>query len=207
MEWFTAFVISLTAAVSAIGALIVTVLKTKKNIESNLPKKLQKHSSINIEITQKMEQIKEVLRADRVQIYDFHNGGHYANGRSALKTSCTFEVVRAGVPEYFSHLQALPLSAVPEFIKTLLDHKELDIKNLEDIKEKMPSTYSIKKSQGVKGFYDIILENNKKEPIGFLGIQYVTDEPHKDFSIDEKNEIFRLKFFIESKLEEMIKGV
>ena len=96
MEWFTAFIISLTAAISAIGALIVTILKTKKNIEQSLPKKLLKQCDINTEIIQRMEQIKEILRADRIQIYDFHNGGHYANGRSALKTSCTFDKVSTG---------------------------------------------------------------------------------------------------------------
>ena len=52
MEWFTAFIISLTAAISAIGALIVTILKTKKNIEQSLPKKLLKQCDINTEIIQ-----------------------------------------------------------------------------------------------------------------------------------------------------------
>ena len=207
MEWFTAFIISLTAAISAIGALAVTILKTKKNIENNLPQKLQKQCDLNTEIIQRMEQMKEILRADRIQIYDFHNGGHYANGRSALKTSCTFEVVRAGVAGCQMYLQALPLSAIPEFVKVLLNNKELNIKNLEDIKGCMPSTYNIKKSQGVKGFYDIILENEKKEPIGFLGVQYTAEEPIKELTVDEKNEIFKLKFFIEDKLEEMIKRV
>lgn len=207
MEWFTAFIISLTAAISALGALVVTILKAKKNIENNLPKKLQKQCDLNTEIIQRMEQMKEILRADRIQIYDFHNGGHYANGRSALKTSCTFEVVRVGVQGYQMFLQALPLSAIPEFVKTLLNNKELFVKNLEDIKGCMPSTYNIKHSQGVKGFYDIILENDKKEPIGFLGVQYTTDEPIKELTLDEKNEIFKLKFFIEDKLEEMIQRV
>jgi hypothetical protein len=207
MEWFTAFIISLTAAVSAIGALVVTILKTKKNIEQSLPKKLLKQCDLNTEIIQRMEQIKEILRADRIQIYDFHNGGHYANGRSALKTSCTFEVVRVGVKGYQMYLQSLPLSAIPEFVKTLLNNKELYVKNLEEIKGCMPSTYNIKHSQDVKGFYDIILENEKQEPIGFLGIQYTTEALHRELTLDEKNEIFKLKFFIESKLEEMIKKV
>ena len=150
------------------------------------------------------KEVKEILDADRVQIYDFHNGGHYANGRSALKTSCTYEVTRAGVKGYQMYLQSLPLSAIPRFTKTLLDNGELDVLNLESIKDNMPGAYNIKKEQGVRGFYDIILENKDKEPIGFLGIQYVNNS-HKTYNNNEKNEILRLKFFIEENLEQMIK--
>ena len=102
------------------------------------------------------------------------------------------------------YLQAVPLSAIPRFTKKLLDQGELDVLSLEDIKDSMPGAYNIKKEQGVKGFYDIILENKEGEPIGFLGIQYVNNS-HKTYNNKEKNEILRLKFFIEDNLERMIK--
>ncbi|MGM9543577.1 MAG: hypothetical protein ACI3T9_01205 [Romboutsia timonensis] len=204
MEWLTALLVGITAVISAAGTLIVTAMKTKKQIEETIPKKLKKQCSIDTIIIQRMEDIKEILNADRVQIYDFHNGGHYANGRSALKTSCTYEVTRAGVKGYQMYLQALPLSAIPRFTNTLLNKGELDVPDLENIKDSMPGAYNIKKEQGVKGFYDIILENENKEPIGFLGIQYVNN-PHKTYNNNEKNEILRLKFFIEENLEQMIK--
>lgn len=204
MEWLTAILVGITAVISAAGTLVVTASKTKKQIEDTIPKKLKKQCNIDTIIIQHMEDVKELLQADRVQIYDFHNGGHYANGRSALKTSCTYEVTRAGVKGYQMYLQSLPLSAIPRFTKTLLDNGELDVLNLESIKDNMPGAYNIKKEQGVRGFYDIILENKDKEPIGFLGVQYVNNS-HKTYNNNEKNEILRLKFFIEENLEQMIK--
>lgn len=204
MEWLTALLVGITAIISAAGTLIVTAIKTKKQIEETIPKKLKKQCGIDTIIIQRMEDIKDILNADRVQIYDFHNGGHYANGRSALKTSCTYEVTRAGVKGYQMYLQALPLSAIPRFTNTLLNEGELDVPDLENIKDSMPGAYNIKKEQGVKGFYDIILENENKEPIGFLGIQYVNNS-HRTYNNNEKNEILRLKFFIEENLEQMIK--
>lgn len=204
MEWLTAILVGITAVISAAGTLVVTASKTKKQIEDTIPKKLKKQCNIDTIIIQHMEEVKEILDADRVQIYDFHNGGHYANGRSALKTSCTYEVTRAGVKGYQMYLQSLPLSAIPRFTKTLLDNGELDVLNLESIKDNMPGAYNIKKEQGVRGFYDIILENKDKEPIGFLGVQYVNNS-HKTYNNNEKNEILRLKFFIEENLEQMIK--
>lgn len=92
-------------------------------------------------------------------------GGHYANGRSALKTSCSFEVVRNGVKGHQKELQSVPLSCIPHFIQTLLEKSELKVNNLEDIKETMPATYQLKKEQNIKSFYDVILNNKNEEPI------------------------------------------
>ena len=204
MEGITALLVGITALVSAGTTLIVTTLKAKKQIEDTIPKKLKKHCDIDAEIIQRMEDVKDILQADRVQIYDFHNGGHYANGRSALKTTCTYEVTRAGIKGYQMYLQALPLSAIPRFTKTLLNDKEMCVCDIELIKDTMPGAYNIKKEQGVKGFHDIVLENKYGEPIGFLGIQYVNNS-HKTYNNKEKNEVLRLKFFIEENLEQMIK--
>lgn len=204
MELLTAFLVGITALISAVGTLIVTTLKTKKQIEDTIPKKLKKQCGIDAEIIKRMENAKELLSADRVQIYDFHNGGHYANGRSALKTSCTYEVTKAGVKGYQMYLQSLPLSAIPRFTKTLLDNGEMCVPDIETLKDTMPGAYNIKKEQGVKGFHDVVLENKFGEPIGFLGIQYVNNS-HKTYNNKEKNEILRLKFFIEENLEQMIR--
>ena len=204
MEWVSALLVGLTAIISAARTLVVTAEKTKKQIEDTIPKRLKRQCDIDSIIIQHMEDVKEILQADRVQVYDFHNGGHYANGRSALKTSCTYEVTRAGVKGYQMYLQSLPLSAIPRFTKTLLDNCELNVNDLESLKDTMPSTYNIKKEQGVRGFYDRILENKNKEPIGFLGIQYVNSS-HKTYNNNEKKEVLRLKFFLEENLERMIK--
>lgn len=91
---------------------------------------------------------------------------------------------------------------MPQFIETLLNKEELKINDLEDMKEKMTSTYHLKKDQSVKSFYDIIIHNKNKEPIGFLAIQYLKGDMVK-FNNDEKNEILKLKFFIEENLEKM----
>ena len=100
------------------------------------------------------------------------------------------------------YLQAIPLSCIPQFVETLLNKEELRVNDLENIKENMTSTYHLKKDQNVKSFYDIIIQNQNKEPIGFLAIQYLT-ENKTNFNNDEKNEILKLKFFIEENLEKM----
>ena len=202
MEGITTVIVSVTALITGLCSLLVAVKKIKKEVEDTLPKKIKKQSSIDIEIINRMERIKELLGADRVQIYEFHNGVHYANGRSALKVSCSYEVCRVGVKACQMYLQSIPLSCIPQFIKELLNENLMKINSLEDIKNKMPETYELKKSQQVASFYDIVLNNKEQEPIGFLAIQYT--EPNKiSFNDNEKNSILRLKFFIEENLEAM----
>lgn len=203
MDWLNAIIIGITAIVASLGTLIVTIIKTKKQIEDSIPRKLKRQSNIDMEIITRMEELKELLGADRVQVYDFHNGGHYANGRSALKTSCTYEVVRAGIKATQQHLQAVPLSCIPHFTRKLLNDNTFDVTDLEDLKDTMPSTYNLKKELGVKSFYDVILNNKEGEPIGFLGVQYV-NKSHKTYNSNDINEILRLKFYIEENLEKMI---
>lgn len=95
MENITNLITNLVALLTAIAALIVAFYKAKEDVKTAIPKKIKGQVLIDSEITNEIENLKEYLIADRVQIYDFHNGGHYANGRSALKTSCSYEVVRS----------------------------------------------------------------------------------------------------------------
>lgn len=204
MENITITIISLTSLFGAVGTLILTLLKTQREINDALPKQIRKQIDIDTEIIGRMEIVKEKLSADRVQIFDFHNGEYYANGRSALKTTCTYEVVRYGVKPSRIFLENIPLSVIPRFTKKLLDDKVFEVSNLNDIKETMTATYDLKKSQQVKSFYDIVLQNKDGEPIGFLAIQF-TKEPHKKFTQEEVTCIYNLKFFIEENLEKLYK--
>ena len=74
MEELTSLIISLTALITAIGGLLVAFIKTKKEIENTIPKKIKNQCNIDNEIIKRMEELKEYLKADRVQVYDFHNG-------------------------------------------------------------------------------------------------------------------------------------
>lgn len=203
MDNITTLLVSISALLLAIVTLINNIYKSKKDLEETIPKKVKNQCNIDNEITNKMEELKEYLVADRVQIYDFHNGGHYANGRSALKVSCSYEVTRIGIKGHQKELQSIPLSCITQFVQTLLNKNELKVDRLEDIKETMPSTYQLKHEQEIGCFYDIILNNAEEEPIGFLAIQY-TNTNCVNFDKEKQREILKLKFFIEENLEKMV---
>lgn len=199
MDNITNLITGLTVIVGALVALIIKILKGRKEIKDNLPQKIKKQSNIDVGIIQNMENLKELLNADRVQLYDFHNGGHYANGRSALKTTCTYEVVRSGIKPTQMLLRDIPLSCISKFTAQLLDNKYVEACSLEDIKDTMPSAYQLKKDMGITSFYDIVICNSYGEAIGFLAVQYVKNR-YGCVSEEEKIAILKLKFFIEEEL-------
>ena len=205
MENIINFLNDFSLLIVAVSATIVAILKSYKNTKKEidtLPKKIKQQVNIDDLIISKMEDLKEFLNADRVQIYDFHNGGHYANGRSALKTSCSYEVIRTGVSHKQSYLQSIPLSCLSRFVSKLMNDGFLEVKNLEEIKDEMPSTYQLKKDMEINSFYDVILNNKNGEPIGFLAVQYVKNE-YNILSEKDKQEVLKLKFFVEEQLETM----
>ena len=55
----------------------------------------------------------------------------------------------------------------------------------------------------INSFYDVILNNKNGEPIGFLAVQYLKNK----YNITEKNkqEVLKLKFFVEEQLEKLMK--
>ena len=82
MENITHFLNDFALLIVAIGAVVVAIIKSYKNTKKEidtLPKKIKHQVNIDDSIISKMEDLKELLNADRVQVYDFHNGGHYAN--------------------------------------------------------------------------------------------------------------------------------
>lgn len=173
--------------------------KWRQEDKAGISKNVEKQSKLDCEIMVEADKLKELLNADRVQIYEFHNGIHYANGRSALRTSCTYEACRFGIKGCINMLNGVPLSIIPTFIKTLLDKGELLVKNLEDIKETMPSTYYLKKSMNIQSFYDLIIHNANGEPVGFIAVQFCSE----DIKNINKDAVKRFAWFVESKLLEM----
>ena len=167
-------------------------IKNSLNVSSKIPKQ----AKTDVEIVKKMEQVKEILNADRVLVCEFHNGEHYANGRSALKFSCTYEVVRVGISNVQRLFTSIPISCMTRFISTLLDRETLVVKNVEDIKDEMPATYSIKKEAGITSFQDLIIRNGKNEPVGFIAVHWCNGK--KMCSND--GELYRLAAFVEERI-------
>lgn len=97
--------------------------------------KLELNNKSDVLIDYHLHELKHKTNADRVWVFRFHNGGHLVGGIPFRKTSCTHEIVKPGVSRELNNLKDIPLSAIQDAMKFLLDNKnsfEIIIDNLEE---------------------------------------------------------------------------
>lgn len=190
----------------ALGEIIITlyicIQYVKKNLKKpDVSKKIPEQNKIDLEIMSKMDYLKELLSADRIHIYEFHNGDHYSDYRSAYKFSCSYEAVKAGNIPVRNKCIGLPISVMPRFINRITTTGKFICNDIDTIRSDMPSTYAFKRELGVKAFYDVAIRNEQGLIIGFVAIQW-DNETNPAMNEDE---IKRVVWFIEDKIKESIK--
>ncbi len=167
--------------------------------EEDIPMGVRHQNEIDVEITKEMERAKEIMMADHIMLFEFHNGQHYSSYRTALKMSPSYEVYRAGRRSLMSKCSCIPISVMPYLISEITKKGESYCKNIEQIKDTMPGEYSFKKSIGVGAYYDLAIKNDCNEVVGFVAIEWSTKMPDID-----KEEAKKLAWFLECKVKKLI---
>lgn len=193
----------------AVGSILAAVVISYRTFKSKLddyfdkkkedvPEKVIRQSDADNKILTKMEHAKEMLGADRILVFDFHNGEHFANGRSALRMSASYEVVKYGIERKQNAMQRLPLSILPNLIGKLLSKGDFIVDDFEKFKDMQPE-YSICSVLKMKSLYNYIITNNSGAPIGFVSVQF------KDVTNNIDNAtIQKLIWFIEEKINDLV---
>lgn len=158
--------------------------KYQKEHKANISDEVTKQNPIDLEIVEKMDYYKELLKADRILLFEFHNGQHYSNYRSALKMSASYEVYRAGLESSRERCANLPIAIMPKFIAQITCDGFAWCKDIEEIRYDMGNSYEFKKSIGIKSFYDVAIRDENNNVIGFVAVQWHEIMPT---DIDVKN--------------------
>ena len=158
--------------------------KYQKEHPRSISDDVVKQNPIDLEIIEKMDYYKELLKADRILLFEFHNGQHYSNYRSALKMSASYEVYRAGLDSARERCANLPIAIMPRFIASITRDGFTWCKDIEEIRYDMGNSYEFKKALGIKSFYDVAIRDITGAVIGFIAVQW-NDEMPTD--IDVKN--------------------
>lgn len=189
----------------AVGEVILVIYFCSQYITKKLKKPdisniVPKQNKLDLEIMDKMEYVKEVLNADRIHIYEFHNGEHFSDYRSSCKFSCSYEVTRAGKCPVRSKCVCIPISVMPRFINKITTCGVFHCKDISEIQNEMPSTYVFKKDLGIKEFYDVAIRNKNGDIIGFIAIHW---DNGTDSKIDE-DLIKKLVWYVEERIQTAI---
>lgn len=111
------------AGVLVFGMLIGVVSIIKKNKSSLLKMakwettKIQSHSRVHENLTE----LRVVVRAARALIFQYHNGGKFADGTSIKRFSVTHESCASGIPSMMMESQDVLLTRYMELITILED--------------------------------------------------------------------------------------
>jgi hypothetical protein len=158
--------------------------KYQKEHKPNISDEVTKQNPIDLDIIEKMDYYKELLKADRILLFEFHNGQHYSNYRSALKMSASYEVYRAGLESSREKCSNLPIAIMPRFIAAITREGFTWCKDIEEIRYDMGNSYEFKKAIGIKAFYDVAIKDDCGNVVGFVAVQWQHEMPT---DIDVKN--------------------
>ena len=108
--------------------------------------------------------------AERVSIYEFHNGGKNLAGVEFKKCSNTYEAVSLETKPIIKEMQNLPLSINPLWSKILVTRGDINIPSVEKIQDVFFKSYL--ETQSIKAYYSTILQDYDNTPIGFITLEY-----------------------------------
>jgi len=75
----------------------------------------------DIRIHNMLVELRTETRADRVQVFQFHNGDYYDNARSIRRFSCSFEILKDGVSSTFEQFQGCLMSGYIDGLRIFLE--------------------------------------------------------------------------------------
>ena len=126
--------------------------------------------------------------AERISIYEFHNGGKNLAGIEFKKCSNTYEAVSLETKPSIKELQNLPLSINPLWTKILTTREDIIIPSVESLDDNFLKSYLA--NQSIKTYYSTILQDYDNTPIGFITMEYYkTARTLDSCQIDEVNDI------------------
>lgn len=163
------------------AGLLITLFKAIKEKFLQRKKKnlsLIKNNYKNYEkIHDKLIELRQSINADRITVYQFHNGEYYSTNNSILKVSVTHENCSESVKSYLNEMQNIQPSLFIEFFKEIFDQK----KNIAIINSNSLADSSLKNLMLFRAVNTEIfcpLYNDNGDMIGFIGAVYINEHEH-----------------------------
>lgn len=152
----------------------ILIILTKNYItRKNKPDMVEEALRISELVTNKIEEIREGVKADRVWLTQFHNGGHfYPTGKSITKFSVMYESVNTGVSSIQSNYQNIPVHLFSKSLNQLVTSETIEIS---DYKDETIATYGLKYAaleSGCRSGYLFSIKTIDDKFIGVLGLDY-----------------------------------
>ena len=173
--WLSAVIIVLSYAV---GKLLITVRKANDIIKELLAKKEPKdftsHIFLDVDISAILRNIKHDMHADRVTIYQYHDGETDIADNHFLKFSCTHETLSYGSMSAQKRMKNIPTAMFGHLNRDIFQGEVVEIPVLNDLSkdgELMPA-HQLLSANNVTSFYMFPLVTPLGKTFGFGTVEY-----------------------------------
>ena len=187
---------TLTAITGIAGTLITIWYKHKLGL-----KKLEREQAHDCPITtclvedelviDRLREILEDIKCDRISIFSFHNGGKYYSGKSVQKMSMSYEQTNSGISSTMMVKQNIPVSACISTLRPLMENGEFGCVDTKNYPEGLCKHHL--KVDGVKSTYNWPIVDLYNNIIGLLRVDYVKKKTVLGVENQEKLKQFSLQ--------------
>jgi len=180
----TALITSIVGPVSVHLLQLYSLRRLKRQSKDPIKKSL----STNVLIENKIGEIREKHKADRVWIDQFHNGGtFYPTGQSIQKFSMFYEAVNLNIPSIKMIFQNVPVSLFSKSINELAEKEIISIPDFTDDEGVDNSLRYFSKETKCKSVYLFAIKSIDDRFVGIMGLDYVKKKTK--LTEEELNEI------------------
>jgi len=187
MDWFRILEVLITSVTSIVVALVgagffrqMREKKDKVKSKANLLEQIQRDEIVHLAI----RDVRRRYNADRVYIWQFHNGGTFYTTSPMQKLSITYERCSDGLERKAEKNQNHLIANFSSYIKDTMDLKTFysDINDMDDI-----GLRSLCQSQGVKSHCAVPIFDKDTHLVALLCLDWVFSEtPEKYLKKDGK---------------------
>lgn len=167
----------LTSIVGPISVNVYERWQAEKKKNSDDP--VKNAIDLNTLITSKLEEIKEMVNADRIFLCQFHNGGHfYPTGQSIQKFSMIYEILEPEVVSQQQQFQNIPIGIFSKPINKLADGDPIKI--IDYKKDENFGLASLAENGNTKSTYLFPIFTIDNKFAGIVGVDFVDDNVFLD---------------------------
>lgn len=170
---------------------------TKKHKES-----INLRLEVNRKISELLGDFRRLHDADRVHVFEYHNGESNLNGLAFAKMSETYEVIKPGFISHRMTMQGIPTGMMTRFNQEILLGEYINIRSIQEYKseEQDLSILSITRHD-TKSIFVRLIKNSKDYPIGFVVVDFVKEEVDEETEQEVISDLGVLSHKISSLLE------
>jgi hypothetical protein len=164
-----------------LGPILLVVVKHFLDKKKEKPDMIKETLKVSELVVDKIEEIREKYKADRVWVTQFHNGGHfYPTGKSIAKFSMIYETVDTNVNSIQQNFQNIPVNLFSKSINQLLDNDMIAIPDFKDIKIATHGLKYIAETTECKSAYLFAIKTIDDKFIGTIGVDYTKKKTKLD---------------------------